>query len=248
MSRRFVCVRIDSYESEEAQKHVRSLLDGRFENSAFVIIAPDGKEWLTTAGRGPNQVLGGPPTQYPRKVEAMRKIADRYKAKGKSGEAVLQDFHSFGQALNVASADQRILVVLQGEGKAMAGARERLRSIAASGDLIGRFHYDSSPGKDWTKVVTGLEEGAGIHLIVPAAFGLEGTLHRTLPITATADEVRKALLEANAAYAKSEKRKVYREHVSKGRRDGIRIESAVPYGEDRDGDGKIDAPRRGRRR
>ena len=39
---------------------------------------------------------------------------------------------------------------------------------------------------------------------------------------------------------KSTKKKIYSSHVVEGRRQGKRIEMAVPFGEDRDGDGKID--------
>ena len=55
-SRNFVCIRIESYESKENQDIVRSYLGGRFENTAFCILSPDGKERLTRAGRGPNHV------------------------------------------------------------------------------------------------------------------------------------------------------------------------------------------------
>jgi hypothetical protein len=56
-SRNFVCVRLESYESKEHQDMVRSFLDGRFENTAFCILAPDGKERLSGTGRSPNAGL-----------------------------------------------------------------------------------------------------------------------------------------------------------------------------------------------
>ena len=39
---------------------------------------------------------------------------------------------------------------------------------------------------------------------------------------------------------KRTKKKVYSSHVVEGRKQGKRIEMAMPFGEDRDGDGKID--------
>ena len=124
---------------------VRKLLDGRFENSIFTIFAPDGETQLTEAGRGPNQVFGGPPHQNASKVAGMKAIADKYEATGDPSASVLQDFHSFGQALNVAAAEQRVLVVLQGDEEALAKAKGMLRPLATSAELIGRFHYDSGP-------------------------------------------------------------------------------------------------------
>ena len=94
-SRNFVCVRIDSYESEENQKIVRSHLGGRFENTAFCVLAPDGEERLTRSGRGPHQVS--------RDFAAIAEIAGRYRAKGKVEDSRVPDFNSFPLALNVAS-------------------------------------------------------------------------------------------------------------------------------------------------
>ena len=42
-SRQFVCVRPDTYENEENQRLVRSMLNGNLENTAFCILSPDGK-------------------------------------------------------------------------------------------------------------------------------------------------------------------------------------------------------------
>ena len=52
-SRKFVCIRIDSYASEENQKIVRSYLNGRFANTAFCILAPDGKVLTSLYCSGP---------------------------------------------------------------------------------------------------------------------------------------------------------------------------------------------------
>ena len=42
----------------------------------------------------------------------MYRIADDYEPTGSEEAAVLQEFNSFRQALNVASADQRLLVLV----------------------------------------------------------------------------------------------------------------------------------------
>jgi hypothetical protein len=63
---------------------------------------------------------------------------------------------------------------------------------------------------------------------------------KSLPMEATSKEIKNALLNANAEFAKTEKRKVYSEHVSEGRREQVYFENGVAYGEDRDGDGEID--------
>ena len=55
LSRNFVCVRLETYESKAHQDMVRELLGGKMVNTAFVLLAPDGKTQLTRAGRSPSK-------------------------------------------------------------------------------------------------------------------------------------------------------------------------------------------------
>ena len=75
---------------------------------------------------------------------------------------------------------------------------------------------------------------------------MAGKVVAELEPDADADAIEKTLLDANRAFSESEERKAYSSHVKDGRREGIYFENAIPYGEDRDGDGEID--HRGRRR
>ena len=78
-------------------------------------------------------------------------------------------------------------------------------------------------------------------------YGTEGEVVEVFSIDEEAEEVKEGLTEANAKFAKSEERKVYSEYVSAARRKGIYFENEMPYGEDRDADGKIDKEQGGRR-
>jgi hypothetical protein len=237
VSREFVCVRIDSYESEEHQKYVRTFLDGKFENSAFCLLAPNGQDWLTTAGRGPKMVLG---RRFSSSVERMDIFAALYPATAEVTQAMVQDFHSVRQALNVASADQRVLVVVNGSADQLKPLRDSLRSVANDDRIIGRFHIDFEEKSDWRKTVTGVQAGAGIILIRPGEFGMDGTVMNQLPLDADNADITTALLAANVEFAKTTEKKVYSGHVARGQDLGIYFEGGVPYGEDRDGDGQID--------
>jgi len=220
---------------------VRNFLGGSFENSAFCILAPDGVERLTASGRGPHQVFrSGRGGGVDDAIEQMAGLAESYRAKGRGEPPLLADFDSFRQGLNVASADQRVFVVLAGEGDDLKKAQETMRPIAWSDEIIGRFHYDSAPEKGWDKAISGVTETPGIHVVLPAEFGQEGKLHKTLPLNASESEIRQAMLAANAHFAKTTEPKIYSSHVTKGRSEGVYFEGAVPYGEDRDGDGEID--------
>ncbi|MCH2203135.1 MAG: hypothetical protein MK102_14280 [Fuerstiella sp.] len=102
------------------QEFVRTFLDGRFENSAFCLLAPNGQDWLSRGGRGPEMVLG-----YNSAANELAAVAAGYPAKADLKRAMVPDFHSVRQALNVASADQRVLVLTN-------GSTEQLRPLIES--------------------------------------------------------------------------------------------------------------------
>jgi hypothetical protein len=238
-----VCVRIDSYESAEHQKYVRTFLDGRFENSAFCLLSPDGQDWLSKAGRGPEMVLGRSSSSS---VERMEIVAALYPATADVKQAEVQDFHSVRQALNVAAADQRVLVVVNGPSNRIASLRKSLRPVASDERILGRFHIDFEDNEDWRKSITGLKDGPGIVVIRPGEFGTDGAAMNQMPLNTDNADILTAMLSANTEFAASTDKKVYSVHVDKGEKLGIYFEGAVPYGEDRDGDGKVDRGGRGR--
>ena len=168
-----------------------------------------------------------------------------YPATADLKEAIVQDFHSFRQALNVASADQRVLVLVNAPPEHEQGLRESLRGVANDQRIIGRFHFDFDQGDDWKKNIEGTKDEPGIILINPGEFGMAGKVMRQLPLDADASEIISALTEANTQFAATTEKKVYSEHVAKGQSEGVYFEGAVPYGEDRDGDGQIDRGRGG---
>ena len=243
-SRKFVCVRIESYENEENQEIVRSHLNGRFANTAFCILAPDGKERLTRSGRGPGQVIGDEQAF----AKALNDIAARYEPRGNLRDAAMPDFPSFKLALNVSAADQRLLVLLTGTEKQLANAEKQLRPLAWDPKVQGRFHYDLEPSGAWKQPLSKNDEtDSGIYVIKPDPYGLKGDVFGKLPLDAPLKDIRQLLGRANRDYAATTEKKVYSDHVAEGRRKGIRIEMGMPFGEDRDGDGEIDSRNRNRR-
>ena len=170
----------------------------------------------------------------------MESIALQYPAKAELDEAIVQDFDSFRQALNVASADQRVLVLIHAAEQQESQLRESLRAVANDEGIVGRFHFDFDHGDAWKKSIDGSKDKSGIVLINPGEFGMSGRVMKYLPLDVAAADLITALTDANAEFAKTTQKKVYSEHVAKGHSKGVYFEGAVPYGEDRDGDGKID--------
>ncbi len=252
-SRDFVCVRLETYESKEHQDLIRKFLNGRMENTAFCILDPKGEEQLTRASRSPASVLGaegrGPGATKGTNEEViaeMKGIASSYRPRGNDDEMLLQDFHSFRQALNVASGDQRLLVFIAAGEREQSSARSNLRPVFADDEVIGRFHLDfGDPEEDseWASSLTNLKSKSGIIVIQADTFGQKGEVVAQLPITAGKAAIKATLLSANESFAASEKRKVYSDHVAEGRRENIFFETVMPFGEDHDGDGEIDTRR-----
>ena len=173
-------------------------------------------------------------------IAQMNQIADEYKLSGDLSQAVIEDFHSVRQALNVASADQRMLVLIAGPQENLAVSRHSLRVVASDKTVIGRYHFDFEDKSDWRETVTQGTLKNGIFMIQPGEFGLEGKLLAELPIDAESAEILSTLEKARATFVAATPKKVYRDHVQKGGQLGIYFEGAVPYGEDRDADGQID--------
>ena len=213
---------------------MRTFLGGRFENSVFVLLSPTGQDWLSRANRGPHQVFGGS------SVAQMQRVALRYPAKADLSEALVQDFHTFRQALNVASADQRVLVLVHAPKHREPELRKSLRGVANDPRIVGRFHFDFECDDVWRASIANAKPDHGVVLIHPGEFGLKGRRLAQLPLEIDHKTLIKALLDANQRFARTTPKKVYSQHVQKGRQQGIYFEGAVPYGEDRDGDGQID--------
>ncbi|MDF1825037.1 MAG: hypothetical protein P1U68_10370 [Verrucomicrobiales bacterium] len=255
-SREFVCVRLETFENKEHQALVRRILNGRFENTAFCLLAPDGETPLTRSSRSPQNILGahgrGPsaePGSNEEVIAAMKEIADDYSPRGKVDEMVLQDFHSFRQALNVASGDQRLLLFVAASPGDVERCRDTLRPVFAHDEIIGRFHLDfgsAATDASWAENVSDTWAKSGYFIIQADAFGQKGKAISQLPLTAGKSDIAKALLDANRLFAETEERKVYSSHVAEGRSENIFFENEIPYGEDHDGDGEVDTRRSGK--
>ncbi|MFC5052022.1 hypothetical protein ACFPK9_15580 [Rubritalea spongiae] len=255
LSRKFVCLRLETYESEENQERVRKYLNGKLANTAFVVLSPDGKTQLSRASRSPTMSFSrgqvkNDELQREDVLEAMKKIASKYSAKDAPSKALVPDFSSFKQALNVSSADQRLLVFTVAPVSLREMQREELKKLTGDSELRGKFHYDtaSSSDKDWAAVIKNVQASSGHFVIYPGEFGLDGKVVKHFPLEANVAEMRSVLLKLNADYKATEKPKDYSEHLSKARRLGVSYSNTMEYGEDRDGDGKIDSSRNTRRR
>lgn len=221
---------------------VRALLNGRFTNTSFCVFDPQGRQRLSKAGRSPSDLVPGHGGEADDDaiIQAMNRIAARYRPKQADEQAVLQDFDSFRQALNVASADQRLLVFVTSADEALAA---NLQRVLFDETQIGKFHLDFGDAKtdqEWAENIRGVDDRARLFIIRADQFGTSGVVMGQLAENATSKVIAKTLTNCNKQFASVEQRKTYSDHVKQGRRQGVYFENAIPYGEDRDGDGQID--------
>ncbi|MEM7603518.1 MAG: hypothetical protein AAF357_19160 [Verrucomicrobiota bacterium] len=246
-SRQFVCVRLETFENEFHERKVREVLGGVFANSAFTIFDTDGETPITGSGRMPMEGLTGrkkPSLEIT--VKRLNEIAADYAIQGDQARATLQDFHTFRQALNVASADQRLLLHVAGTPQEIERARSFLEPVMAHSDVIGKFHLDLDGGlidHSLQENIEGTLERSGFHLIHAGTYGIRGRVIAHLPLESSAAIIKETLLSHNALFAQVEQRKAYADHVVAGLKEGVYFEQVIPYGEDRDGDGRKDNPK-----
>lgn len=226
-SRSFVCVRLVTYEDAAEAEMLQHLFRGRdgLENTVFTILDPTGTKQLVRAGRSPSWVFDDEADMATRMCE----IAARYPGKKKIdvdalGLPGLEDVRI---GLNVGAADSQPLVIVCGEGEALAELRSRLIALAWSAPHIGRFLYATADAAtDWN-VIAGLDAPpqCGIVIVAPGEFGTDGTV-----VARTAD-VSPAALAATLTAAAGEHQPQSvdtRELRRRGLRAGIEWKTEVP--------------------
>jgi len=235
-SRKFVCIRIETYENNESEKLVKKVLHGELANTAFVILDPQGKQTLTKSGRSPRMAMVKDVRQTKGRrneliIAQMNEIGKRFEPHTKPSTAELQDFHSLRQALNCASAEQRLLVFVNSSNKKRPAVEQKLKSVFGDKNIIGKFHlnfFDEKSDKNWTDVIEGAKDKPSIVVVRANQFGLKGDSLDQLALDASTQDIKKSLLAANSHFAKTEKRKHYEEHVRAGKRQRVFFENEIP--------------------
>src|SRR5436190_1873785 len=147
-SRRFVCVRLTTYENKEEGEFLKSFhvtRSGELENTVFTVLSPDGKRQLARASRSARGTFGDAPAMAAALRRIGREFAVKRSAPGQLPE--LPRVPNVRLAVNVAACDNRPLVVLfAGEEKARRGLEERLKPLAWDDRFLGQFIYVTASG------------------------------------------------------------------------------------------------------
>ena len=229
-SRKFVCIRLATYENKEEAELLKTIFIGRsgeLENTTFAILSPDGKRQLVRSGRSPDFAFSGPEVfAIDSMVRTMRRISDQYESRGKAGDElpVLSDVRL---ALNVAACDNQPLVVLHSSNKdELAALEARMNKLAWSNDFIGQFLYVTSSSSKELAKIAGVKSDSGIIVVEPGTFGVDGEVLAHLKPDADEQSLKEALSLSVVLHERVDKESS--SHIRLGTRLGVRWQTLLP--------------------
>ena len=224
-SRKFVCIRLATYEDAKEAEYMKSIFvprSGALENTTFSLLAPDGKRKLTAAGRSPQQIF----RNASHMADTMNRITKKFPA-GPNKQPLLPLMKTVDLALNVAASDSLPLIVtFADDAKQIAECHKLLSSIAWSDSLTGQFVYATTTDRKDLRPITGVPAAEQILVIAPGQFGLSGKVMTTVSSLDTPAEVQKKLLRAVSDFPRPVK--THDSHVRQGIELGIDWESEIP--------------------
>ncbi len=255
-SRKFVCIRLATYEDAEENKILADIFSrqGVLENTVFALLSPDGKTKLVAAGRSPVWAFGGvngpginaqPEIAIQKMAATMEAIALSFPGKGKTdeGSAPLPYIADMRLALNVSAADRQPLVAVFAKDKDQRKKMEQeLAKVAWSDQFIGEAQYVLAGDPAEFKTIENFEPRTGYVVIQPGTFGLTGRVIDVLDAETNASQLVGPLAQALGKHQPSEL--TYDQHRQAGAKAGARWESKTPNQEQGSGRGRGGRPRR----
>lgn len=223
-SRKFVCIRLTSYEDETEMKFCRSLFIGRSgdaENTTFTILSPDGRDPLVRTHRGAKQIYANAAAM----AEGMNQIAARYSnhADGTPSLPITLDAR---MGLDVAASDNLPLVLVVADAEHRAELETKISALAWHTDFIGRFTYAIASSPKDVPAVTGLTIKNGVVLIEPDTFGQKGRIVKQLDEGASNESITAAMLATLSEHKKIVKN--MQQHRAAGVKEGAFWEPKLP--------------------
>lgn len=226
-SRKFVCIRLISYENKEEAAFLKSFNVGRsgdVENTVFCILSPDGTQRLSRASRGTGHVYSSSKTM----AESMAKIALQYSGMDSEIQKIpgIPYVADLRLALNVAGCDKQPLVIINptANGDTLA-LEKKISAIARSNDFLGKFIYVKVRDQKELELLAGAEKESQILVVQPDTFGLKGeVLFQTAEVSTT--QLRETL---NQGISKGKWPAIsFWNHVQQGHQKGIFWETKLP--------------------
>lgn len=227
-ARRFVCVRLATYENAEEAKMLTSLFtghSGQMENTLFTILAPDGKRVLVRAGRSTKHAFADAAEM----AKTMTRVAAEFDAKAaaQAGTPDLPKTAGVRLALDIAACDLLPLVVLFAkDAPTLSGLEDRVRKAAWSDPFVGQFIYAVTADAAELKAIEGVPAEGGLLVIEPDEFGLQGRVIASAKASASDEEIARALQAGLSKHQPSSL--AFGEHIREGRRRNLFWDTKIP--------------------
>ena len=224
VSRKFVCIRLATYESASENAFLKKLNGSRgVQNTTFAVLSPDGSRTLVRPSRSPQFQFRTPS----RLASVMNGIAGQYRAKSGTPSS-LPTAANVRIGLNIAAADNLPLVVVYVKDKSQLRKLETaLLPVAWGKRHAGRFTWATTADAKELEPIKGTTAKEGIYVVQPGRFGMKGSVLRFL----SADSVKIKAGDALAAGAKAFQPKStvgVREHISAGQRNAVFWRTKLP--------------------
>jgi hypothetical protein len=223
-SKKFVCIRLTSYENKAEEKFVEKIT-GVMVNTAFAILNPNGEPEMKLRGnrRGPADLF----TDTADMVKQMNDIAAKYPVKDASAIPALPITLSAKVGMAVAAADlQPLLVVISADPVKRASYESQVAKLAWSSAIRGRMTYASAANVKEIQQLKGETISEGVMLIEPNYFGSGGDVVKKVNASVIGTSLESAIsdtLKNHIRVAKSRQ-----ELKRKGLAEGIFYETGIP--------------------
>jgi hypothetical protein len=225
-SRKFVCVRLTTYEDKTEGEFLKAFhvtRSGELENTVFTILSPDGKRQLARASRSARQTFG----DASRMAETMNRLASEYTSKDAGTPPPLPTVRNMRLALDVAACDNQPLVVLSSVNAVLRlTLEERIGKLAWSEAFLGQFVYVTASGSGELSAIDGVKPGSGVLVVQPDRFGQKGRVLAQVVAAASDQDFTKCLKEGLDQYQWADK--TFQNHVREGQRKGIFWDTVIP--------------------
>ena len=221
-SRKFVCIRLATYEDKSESQFLKRLYVGRsgqMENTTFAILSPNAKRTIVSAGRGPFRAF----RDANEMARQMNTISSKFTNEGHVGSA-LPTMKSVELALNVAASDNLPLIITVNDS---SGEFEKsLLDTVWQTSYAGQFVFAEAKKASDLNPVPGAEFTTGLLVVEPDQFGVVGTTKAHFSTPPTEMELLKTLQKIVADHPR--KTKNHRNHTQLGIRLGMDWQTAIP--------------------
>lgn len=224
-AKKFVGIRLTSYEDETEKKFVSKIVNGEPANTAFAMLTPEGERALR--GRGPGR---GPRDLYKDAAEmakGMDELARKYPPRKAEGTPALPVTLNAKVGLAVAAGDlQPLVVVLADSARRRDELEARVAALAWDGEFSGRLTYATAASAKDIPHVDKLTIKEGVLLIEPDIFGAGGKVVKELSGDEWGPQLATAMRETLKSHVRTEKNR--RTLAAMGLKQGIYYETGIP--------------------